>query len=72
MPSLEPVLQNKYAALQKVLQDLGSVVVAFSGGVDSTLVLKVAIDSLGPLAKAVIATSPTLPASELEDAHRLC
>ncbi len=72
MPSLEPVLQNKYAALQKVLQDLGSVVVAFSGGVDSTLVLKVAVDSLGPLAKAVIAASPTLPASELEDAHRLC
>ena len=72
MPSLEPALQNKYTNLQKVLHDLGSVVVAFSGGVDSTLILKVAIDSLGPLAKAVIAASPTLPASELEDAHQLC
>jgi len=72
MQSLEPVLHNKYKHLQKVLKDLGSVVVAFSGGVDSTLVLKVAVDSLGPLAKAVIAASPTLPASELEDAHRLC
>jgi uncharacterized protein len=72
MLSLEPALQNKYVKLQKVLENLGSVVVAFSGGVDSTLVLKVAVDSLGPLAKAVIAASPTLPASELEDAHRLC
>ena len=72
MLSLEPALQNKYANLQKVLENLGSVVVAFSGGVDSTLVLKVAVDSLGPLAKAVIAASPTLPASELEDAHQLC
>ena len=72
MQSLETALHNKYSHLQKVLKDLGSVVVAFSGGVDSTLVLKVAVDSLGPLAKAVIAVSPTLPASELEDAHRLC
>jgi uncharacterized protein len=72
MLSLETALQNKYVNLQKVLENLGSVVVAFSGGVDSTLVLKVAVDSLGPLAKAVIAASPTLPASELEDAHRLC
>jgi len=72
MPSLEPALHNKYKRLQKVVEDLGSVVVAFSGGVDSTLVLKVAVDSLGPLVKAVIAASPTLPASELEDAHRLC
>ncbi len=72
MPSIEPALQSKYIHLQKVLHDLGSVVVAFSGGVDSTVVLKVAVDSLGPLAKAVIAASPTLPASELKDAHRLC
>jgi len=72
MLSLEPSLQHKYAALKKVLQDLGSVVVAFSGGVDSTVVLKVAMDVLGESAKAVIAASPTLPASELEDAHRLC
>ncbi|MDH5564006.1 MAG: ATP-dependent sacrificial sulfur transferase LarE [Nitrospirota bacterium] len=72
MPSLEPALQEKYATLQRVVKDLGSVVVAFSGGVDSTVVLKVAVDVLGPSAKAVIATSPTLPASELEEAHRLC
>jgi len=72
MQSLEPALHNKYNHLQKVLEDLGSVVVAFSGGVDSSVVLKVAVDILGASAKAVIAASPTLPASELEDAHRLC
>ena len=72
MQSLEPTLQNKYKRLEKVIEDLGSVVVAFSGGVDSTVVLKVAVDILGESAKAVIAASPTLPASELEEAHRLC
>jgi len=72
MLNLEPALQTKYTNLKKVLEDLGSVVVAFSGGVDSTVVLKVAVDTLGDSAKAVIAASPTLPARELEDAHRLC
>ncbi len=72
MLTLEPALERKYLYLQKVLGDLGSVVVAFSGGVDSTVVLKVAVDVLGESAQAVIAASPTLPASELDDAHRLC
>ena len=72
MLSLEPALQVKYSNLKKVFQDLGSVVVAFSGGVDSTVVLKVAMDVLGESVKAMIAVSPTLPASELEDACRLC
>ncbi len=72
MLNLEAGLELKYLNLQKVLRDLGSVVVAFSGGVDSTVVLKVAVDVLGESAKAIIAASPTLPASELEDAHRLC
>lgn len=72
MWSLDPTLHTKYANLKKVFHDLGSVVVAFSGGVDSTVVLKVAVDMLGESAKAVISASPTLPASELEDAHRLC
>jgi len=40
-------LQRKYDALKKILKDLGSVVVAYSGGVDSTLLLKVAVDTLG-------------------------
>ena len=40
-------LQEKYGLVKKILRDLGSVVVAYSGGVDSTLLLKVAIDTLG-------------------------
>ena len=39
-------LQQKYDTLKKILKDLGSVVVAYSGGVDSTLLLKVAVDTL--------------------------
>jgi len=39
-------LQYKYDAFKKILKDLGSVVVAYSGGVDSTLLLKVAVDTL--------------------------
>ncbi len=46
-------LQRKYDTLKKILKDLGSVVVAYSGGVDSTLLLKVAVDTLG--AKNVLA-----------------
>ena len=44
---------------------------AFSGGVDSTLVLKVAYDVLGENALGVTAVSPSLPQAELEEAIRL-
>jgi len=40
-------LDEKYLALQEILKELGSVVVAYSGGVDSTFLLKVAVDTLG-------------------------
>jgi pyridinium-3,5-biscarboxylic acid mononucleotide sulfurtransferase len=71
MLSLDPILQGKYEALQDLFRQLGSVVVAFSGGVDSTLVLKVSVDVLGPKAKAVTAISPTFPALEVEEVKRL-
>jgi uncharacterized protein len=40
-------LQEKYNSLQQILKDLGKVVVAYSGGVDSTFLLKAAVDTLG-------------------------
>ncbi len=71
MLSLDPILQGKYEALQDLFRQWRSVVVAFSGGVDSTLVLKVGVDVLGPRAKAVTAISPTFPALEVEEVKRL-
>lgn len=71
MLNLEPTLQGKYEALQKIFVHMGSVVVAFSGGVDSTLVLKVGFDTLGDQVKAVTAVSPTFPALEVEEVKRL-
>jgi uncharacterized protein len=71
MLSLEPTLQGKYDTLQDLFHSMGSVVVAFSGGVDSTLVLKVGFDVLGAGAKAVTAISPTFPALEVEEVRRL-
>ncbi|MDR4461813.1 MAG: ATP-dependent sacrificial sulfur transferase LarE [Nitrospirales bacterium] len=71
MLNLEPTLQGKYVALQELIHHMGSVVVAFSGGVDSTLVLKVGFDILGDQVKAVTAVSPTFPALEVEEVKQL-
>lgn len=65
-------LEDKYLKLQGILCEMGSLLVAFSGGVDSTFLLKVAVDTLGDAAVcAVTATSPTYPESELAEAKRL-
>lgn len=61
-------LQSKYRKLKTVLARMGSVVTAFSGGVDSTLLLRVARDVLGNNVLAVTAVSPTTPRHEREDA----
>jgi uncharacterized protein len=52
--------KDKYESLQKILKDLGQVVVAYSGGVDSTFLLKTAVDTLG--AGNVLACTSTGPA----------
>jgi uncharacterized protein len=65
-------LTDKYQQLQQSLQQLESVVVAFSGGVDSTFLLKVAANVIGPdKVLALTATSPTYPSFEFEQSQKL-
>lgn len=65
-------LHEKKAKLDAYLKSLGSVAVAFSGGVDSTFLLRSAFDALGDKAVAVTARSVTYPLRELEEAKAYC
>lgn len=75
MPAPDPAApqadETKLTELRAVIRRLGSVLVCYSGGIDSALVLAVATQELGERAVGMTAVSPSLPLSEREDASAL-
>lgn len=68
---MDQELQTKWNRLNDRLRELGGVAVGYSGGIDSTLLAKVAHDVLGANAPAVMAVSESYPQSEREEAMRI-
>lgn len=64
-------LEYKYKNLTRIIRKFRTLIVAFSGGIDSALLLKVANDSLEDRVLAVTADSPSIPRRELEQAKRI-
>lgn len=66
-------LEEKHTRLKRFIKEKGKdgVIIAFSGGVDSSTLAAVCLDVLGDKVVAVTAMSPTYPRGELEDAKRM-
>ncbi len=72
MIQLDRLEPGRLEAARRIVRSLDSVLVAYSGGVDSTLLLKLSLDELGPeRAVAVLASSPAYPEEEQEEARTL-
>jgi len=69
--AVDPSVLTKLDRLRALLSDLPSAIVAFSGGVDSTFVLRVAHDLLGERVLALTTASAAVPAHELDEARAL-
>ncbi len=68
---LSPTTEEKYQQMRALIRGFGSVLVAYSGGVDSALVMAIAYRELGDKALACIGVSPSYPTREMRNAVKL-
>jgi uncharacterized protein len=68
VPTVDTTLSAKLARMRAIFAPMRSLIVAFSGGVDSTFVLKVAYETIGDKVLALTTTSPTMPDEDRESA----